>query len=455
VEEIENAGLIIHRSKDGAQDSRLKIQDSGFYDRFRDRIMFPIFDILGRVIGYSARVAPGGDETQAKYINTPETLVYHKSRVLYGLFHGKQAMKQAGATVVVEGNMDVIAMHQAGIENTVAVSGTALTQEQLTLIKRYGNEVRLFFDMDGAGQKAARKSAELALEKELSVSVVALPLVYPVKSSSAGPQDAEFHRVKDAAEMGKESPEKLREAVAQTVPALRYFLDASLAKNDRDSSDGKRKIVDEYTELLLFVKNPIERAHWVKELAREIKMEEKLVLGVVQTAFEARERRERYNAPVQEKSQSVSFGKRSELLREELVGMMYADKVVKETLLNLLADDETKSFLEKHPLYFFLVQAGEHEPLTLIEDAPLKSEAMRLSFRVLELPDFIDVAEGERTGKMLEVAKKYLEDLKGEIMKREKLIALERALGEAREKKDKELEKRLLAQFTEISLDRS
>lgn len=425
-EEIEQAGLIL--KKDGS---------NGYYDRFRDRIMFPIFDILGRIIGYSARVAPGGDESQAKYINTPETAVYHKSRALYGLFHAKQAMKQAGATVIVEGNMDVIAMHQAGIENTVAVSGTALTPEQLTLIKRYGNEVRLFFDMDGAGQKAARKSAELALEKELSVSVVALPFG------------------KDAADMNKENPEKLREAVAQSVPAPKYFLDASLTKNDRGSSDGKRKIVDEYTELLLFVKNPIERAHWVKELAREIKMDEKLVMSVVQTAFQERERRERYDAPIPGKSFSVSFGKRSELLREELVGMMYADRVVRETLPNLLADDETRAFLEKHPLYFFLIQAGEREPITLIEDAVLKSEATRLSFRVLESPDFIGVADEDRTGKMLEIAKRYLTDLKGEIMKREKLIVLEQALGEAREKKDKDLEKKLLAQFTEISLDKS
>ncbi|MDO8565804.1 MAG: DNA primase [Candidatus Moranbacteria bacterium] len=436
-EEIETAGLIIRKSKEGDPDSRFKIQDSSFYDRFRDRIMFPIFDILGRVIGYSARVAPGGDESQAKYINTPETPLYHKSRALYGLFHGKQAMKQAGVTVIVEGNTDVIAMHQAGIENTVAVSGTALTEEQLMLIKRYGSEVRLFFDMDGAGQKAARKSAELALEKELLVSVIALPFG------------------KDAAEMGKEDPEKLREAVARFVPALKYFLEASLAKYDSRSSEGKRKIVDEYTELLLFVKNPIERAHWIKELAREIKMEEKLVMSVVQTAIQGRERRERYDAPAGEKARSNSFGKRSELLREELTGMMYADRVVRETLLKLLADDDTKAFLEKHPLHFFLVQAGEREPLTLIEDPLLKSEAMRLSFRILELPDFIGVTDEERTGKMLEVAKKYLEDLKGEIMRREKLIALEQALGEAREKKDKELEKKLLKEFAEISLDKS
>lgn len=403
--------------------------------------MFPIFDILGRVIGYSARVSPGGDESQAKYINTPETPVYHKSRALYGLFHAKQAMKQAGTTVIVEGNMDVIAMHQAGIGSTVAVSGTALTPEQLTMMKRYGNEVRLFFDMDGAGQKAARKSAELALEKELSVSVVAL---------SSG---------KDAADMGRENPEKLREAVAQSVPAPQYFLRASLAKHDKTTSDGKRKIVDEYAEFLMFVKNPIERAHWIKELAREIQMEEKLVMGAVNTMFLARERRERYAAPEAGKKDAArnaaSFGKRSEMLREELVGMMYADTTVRETLLGLLMDDETKAFLEKHPLFFFLVQAGDRDPVSLIEDAALRNEATRLSFRVLELPDFIGVDPSERTGKMLGIARGYAENLRVEITRREKLVALERAIGDARTQKDKELEKRLVAQFTAISLDRS
>jgi len=441
VQEMESAGLIIKKSNEGNQDSRFKIQDSTHYDRFRDRIMFPIFDILGRVIGYSARVAPGGDESQAKYINTPETPVYHKSRALYGLFQAKLSMKQATSTVIVEGNMDVIAMHQADIKNTVAVSGTAFTDEQLTILKRYGNEVKLFFDMDGAGQKAARKSAEFGLSKEMLVSVIALPFG------------------KDAADMGKENPEKLREAVAGAVPALRYFLETSLNQHDRNTPDGKRKIVEEYTELLMFVKNPIEQSFWIKELSRAIQMEEKLVIGVVNTAAQARERRERYTpfdgGKGEPSSGTVSFGKRSELLREELIGLMYADATVRATFFNLLLDGETKAFLEKHPLYFFLVQAGEQEPLSLIEDPVLKNEATRLHFHTLESPDFIDVPEEERTGKMLAIAKKYVEDIRTEITKREKLIALERALGDAREKKDKELEKKLLAQFTEISLDKS
>lgn len=428
-DELEQAGLVL--KKEGS---------SGHYDRFRDRIMFPILDILGRVIGYSARVAPGGDESQAKYINTPETPVYHKSRALYGLYLAKQAMKQTGMTVIVEGNMDVIAMHQAGVENTVAVSGTALTDEQLSLMKRYGSGVKLFFDMDGAGQKAARKSAELALEKEISVSIIAIP---------SG---------KDAADMGKESPETLRESVAQSQPAPKYFLETILARYDRGSSDGKRKIVDEYTEFLMAVKNPIERAHWIKELSREIEMEEKLVIGVVNTAFLQKERRDFSHLPPVKQEDPFrtahSFGKRSELLREELVSLMYADALVRETVIGLLFDGETRAFIEKHPLYFFLVQSGSRDPLSLIEDAHVKGEATRLAFRALESPEIAGMESGERSGKMIEMAKRYLDDLEGEVMKREKLIMLEHAIDEAREKKDKEAEKKLLAEFVVVSSGR-
>lgn len=429
-EEIEQAGLILRKGG-----------GSGYYDRFRDRIMFPVLDTLGRVIGYSARVAPGSDETQAKYINTPETAVYHKSRVLYGLFQAKQAMKREGVTVVVEGNMDVMALHQAGIMNTVAVSGTALTSEQLTIMKRYGPAVHLFFDMDKAGQQAARKSAELALEKELSVAVIAL---------ASG---------KDAADMGKESPEKLREAVAQPRPALEYFLQASLAKHDRGTPDGKRKIVDEYAGILLFVKNSLERAHWIKTLAREIEMEEKLVAGAVTQAWRTHEPRERL-AFAQARPEppfpvAVPFGKRSEVLREKLVGFMYADPSVREALLRLLVDEETRAFMGLHPLYFFLLQAGEREAVSLIEDPQLRSEATRLIFQALEAPDFIEVAPSDLPEQMLALATRYAQDLQHEITKREKLFALERAISAAREKKDKATERELLTQFTRISLDKS
>ena len=426
-EEIEQAGLVL--KKEGGRDH---------YDRFRDRIMFPIFDILGRVIGYSARVAPGGDETQAKYINTPETPIYHKSRALYGLYQAKQAMKQAKATTVVEGNMDVIALYQAGIENTVAVSGTALTPEQLALMKRYGDEVKLFFDMDGAGQKAARKSAELALEKELLVSIIALPFG------------------KDAADMGKDDPEKLKSVVATPVPALKYFLQMALSKHDRKTPEGKRKIVEEYTELLLAVKNPIERAHSIKELAREIDMEEKTIAGVVNTAFLQRERRERTSTRIETKetaplrSQAI-FGKRSELLREEIIGLLYGESRLWQELSSESLDAETRAFLELHPLFFFIIQAGDRDPLSLIEEPALKNEATRLSFRALESPELKSLSKEEQREKILEMAKRYFKELSFEVTRHDKLRTLERSIGEAREKKDKVLEKKLLTEFSALS----
>lgn len=434
-EEIEQAGLVIKKSQENHSSGITHQASSSYYDRFRDRIMFPIMDIFGHVIGYSARVAPGGDESQAKYINTPETSIYHKSRALYGLFLAKQTMKQTGVTVVVEGNMDVIALHQAGVENTVAVSGTALTAEQLTLMKRYGSEVRLFFDMDEAGQKAARKSAELALEKELVVSIIRLP---------SG---------KDAADVGQDDPEKLREAIAQATPALKHFLDVSVTKNDKTTALGKRKIVDDYTELLLAVKNPIERAHAIKELAREIEMEDKLVIGVVNKAFAEKAQRDG-PAPLRQETSfqdSHSFGKRSELLREELIALMYADKSVREKILGLLPNTETRTFLEKHTLFFFLLQAGEREPLNLIEDQSLKSEAVRLHFRALESPEVAKSVPEEKTATMLEMATRYIEDLHMEITRREKLLSLQKAIEEARRENNKEREKELLTEFVTIS----
>ncbi|NCU41989.1 MAG: DNA primase, partial [Candidatus Moranbacteria bacterium] len=151
-QDIINAGLVVQKEEDTSSSKKHT------YDRFRERIMFPVFDPLGRVVGYSARVLPGENEKNAKYINTPETSVYHKSRIMYGLFQAKEYIKKERKVIVVEGNMDVLAMHKSGFKNTVAVSGTSLTQEHFILLKRYAREVVFFFDSDVAGQQAMKKS---------------------------------------------------------------------------------------------------------------------------------------------------------------------------------------------------------------------------------------------------------------------------------------------------------
>ncbi|HRP03131.1 MAG TPA: DNA primase [Candidatus Kapabacteria bacterium] len=144
------------------------------YDRFRDRAIFPIKDYIGRVVGFGARYM-GDDKSQAKYINSAQNEIYDKSNILYGLFEGKNAIRSKECVILTEGYLDVISLSQNGIENVVSSSGTALTNKQLKLLKRFTNKLYISYDGDEAGQKAAEAAAELALSEGFDVYIVTLP----------------------------------------------------------------------------------------------------------------------------------------------------------------------------------------------------------------------------------------------------------------------------------------
>jgi len=150
-------------------------EDGSLYDYFRGRAMFPIFSTQGRVIGFGARKMREDDPIAGKYINSPETPIYNKSRVLYGLFHSKEIVRQEDDVLMVEGYADLISLYQAGIHNVVASSGTALTEEQLVLISRYSKNLTLVYDADTAGSSATVRGIDLALERDLNVRIVELP----------------------------------------------------------------------------------------------------------------------------------------------------------------------------------------------------------------------------------------------------------------------------------------
>jgi DNA primase len=159
------------------RDSNDGKQRTGVYDRFRDRIIFPIFDVQDRVIGFGGRVL---DDTQPKYLNSPETILFHKSRQLYALEKAKTEATRRNALMVVEGYFDVIALHQAGIRNVVATLGTALTSFHIPLIQRFSKNIKLVFDPDSAGIRAALRTAavemlDLFAGRGISVDVVTLP----------------------------------------------------------------------------------------------------------------------------------------------------------------------------------------------------------------------------------------------------------------------------------------
>lgn len=160
---LEEAGLILPRR-----------DQSGYYDRYRHRLIFPIVSHVGKVLGFGGRLLGPADD-QPKYINSPETEVYHKGKVLYGLYHAKNAIRGKEEAVLVEGYTDVVALHQAGVEYVVASSGTALTPDQVRLVGRYANRIVMMYDADSAGAKATVRGIEILLEAGMAPYVVQLP----------------------------------------------------------------------------------------------------------------------------------------------------------------------------------------------------------------------------------------------------------------------------------------
>ncbi len=162
-ETLEKAGLIIERN-DG----------SGYYDRYRNRVIFPLFSHIGKVLGFAGRIL-NGDSDQPKYINSPETKVYHKKEVLYGLYQAKRAIRKEEEVLLVEGYTDVLSLFQEGIQNVVASSGTALTSEQVQTLDRYAKRVLMLYDADEAGGRAAERAMDLALKEGMGAYAVELP----------------------------------------------------------------------------------------------------------------------------------------------------------------------------------------------------------------------------------------------------------------------------------------
>ena len=243
----------------------VKKDKGGYYDRFRGRIMFPINNVSGQTIGFSSRVMPGADESHAKYINTPETAVYNKSRVLYGLDKAKVEIRKKDLCVMVEGNMDVIASFQAGVENVVATSGTALTADQLKIIKRYTDNIAFSFDMDSAGIKAAGRGIELALQEEINTSVITIP------------------EGKDPADCVKNNPNLWQETVKNPRPIMEFYFESVFAKYDANEIEGKKKIAEELLNIISKISNKIEQNHYIKTLSEKLKVDEKAVLDSLNT----------------------------------------------------------------------------------------------------------------------------------------------------------------------------
>jgi DNA primase len=248
IDDLVASGLTIRR--DGADEA----SGRGFYDRFRGRVMFPIWDVHGTVVGFTGRVLVETEHSGGKYVNTPQTLVYDKSRVVFGLNYAKQEIKRKNLIVMVEGQMDVIACHQAGMANVVATSGTALTDEQVRLLKRYATEMALAFDADAAGIAAAKRGIDIAMSEGMNLKVIRIP-------EGAG---------KDPDECIKLHPQVWFDAVGNAEDIMEWYFTKSFRGKDAANPRHKQQIADELLPDIARIPYAVERDHWLRELAGKI-----------------------------------------------------------------------------------------------------------------------------------------------------------------------------------------
>ncbi len=238
----------------------VKKEDGSTYDRFRGRVIFPVHNLTGKVIAFGARML-GKDKNQPKYINSPETEIYHKSNVLYGLFQGKNAIRQFNTCYLVEGYTDVISMHQADVENVVASSGTALTEEQIKLIKRFTDNITVLFDGDAAGIKAALRGIDMILQGGMNVRVILFPDGEDPDSYSRKVGTSEFQRF-------------LKEHTKDFVS----FKADLYAKEAAGDPIRKAESIKEIVTSIALIPDPVKRSVYIQETSTILKISEPVLL---------------------------------------------------------------------------------------------------------------------------------------------------------------------------------
>lgn len=249
-QDIEKAGLAIKSEK----------SNIGYFDRFRNRIMFPIANANGEIIAFGGRIFKEKDGVEeAKYLNSPQTLIYDKSRTLYGFDKAKMDIRKNNFTILVEGYMDLVMSHQAGVSNAVAVSGTAMTRDHLQILKRLSDNLCFSFDMDNAGDMATKRAIDMALADDFNIKVITVP---------SG---------KDPADFILEHPDGWIEQIKKSKNFMDFYFDSILSKNDAGSAQGKKEISKILLTQIKKVKNKVEQSHWLGLLAQKLQVKKDLL----------------------------------------------------------------------------------------------------------------------------------------------------------------------------------
>lgn len=390
---------------------------NSYYDRFRNRIMFPIMDSGGRPVGFSGRIFERGVKSdEPKYVNSPQTLVFDKSRILYAFDKAKEAIRKKNRCVIVEGQMDVVMSHQAGVKEAVAVSGTALTHKHLEAIKRIADTLISSFDSDQAGETATRRSLDLAAEFDFVRKVAIIP------------------KGKDPADAVQEDPAVWEQAVEESTSIMDFFYDRAKKKYDLKTPESKKEFSRFLLPEVAKLGNEIERAHWVSQIAAE--------LGVKEDAVWAELRRQR--TKIDEPAGSHVESKKQEKLRthqleERILGALFLYPVtgtyLKDQDLSLVFENELHRQIAVEGL-----SSGPEKAIERLPSLPdqWKQYLDHVMFEVEWAFSNVKDANAEIASCIREVERERF---------RERLSALSDAIQNAERNKDEENLQKLLASF--------
>ncbi len=319
---MEKTGLI--KKKEGTTE--------GYYDTFRGRIMFPISDSSGRIVAFSGRILVD-DGKSPKYLNSPETELFNKSEILYGLHKAKHLIRERDYSILVEGQMDLVMLHQAGFTNTVASSGTALSEGHLVRLSRLSNRIIFAFDGDTAGINAVSRGSKIALSLGMEVKVATMP------------------EGKDPADLAKDTPEVLTNSIKQSTHVILFVL-SKLLESTPDRQILSRKVVSDVLPYVAYIKSASEQAHFVGEIASLTRIKEEALWSDLRQVTLASSGVVKHDTAKEVKVQTD----RRYTVARKVIGIMLWQKQAKDPKLQFdtlekdlerILGPDTKLFLEK------------------------------------------------------------------------------------------------------------
>lgn len=317
-------------------------KDNGeYYDKFRGRIIFPIFSPNGRVIAFGGRILEN-QENAAKYLNSPESQIYSKRRSLYGLFHSKDEIRKLDRAILVEGYMDLISLFQAGVKNVVASSGTSLTEEQVQLLSRFTKNIIILFDADPAGQKASLRSIEILLKQDFEVKIIALPKG----------EDPDSYMIK----YGKE---RFDEEVTHAKNFLEYQTAQFEEQGMFEDPDSTTKAIRALVDTLSLVNDELKRNLLMKTIAKRFNLREKLIESELNTFLQQQKERgttaglrPEQRIASQQTTDQLALTTKSAIenpYEKELIRLLYGgdEQIISHILNNVAEEDFTNHKLRK------------------------------------------------------------------------------------------------------------